>query len=143
MEYSLSLPLPQDWVSEEERYEEVDGAVITHLSCQKQGGEYAAIELYIGDMPSDTTAEDEAFANYADMIGWDDDEESENPIGSWKFQNKTAYGFSGEDEDGNVMLFSSCEIKQGVLLISCVMAKNDQSLSDWSKYLEMHLRIRK
>ena len=77
------------------------------------------------------------------MIGWDDDEESENPIGSWKFQNKTAYGFSGEDEDGNVMLFSSCEIKQGVLLISCVMAKNDQSLSDWSKYLEMHLRVRK
>lgn len=146
MEYNLTFPLPEGWISEEERYEEVEGATITHISCHhpdSQGNADVAIELYIGDMPEDTSAEDEAFANYADMVGWSDDDDDECPIACWQFQNRKAFGFSGESEEGMLMLFMSCEIRKGALLIVCTMAKDEAALSEWSKYVEMKLRLKK
>ena len=71
MTYNLNIPLPEGWTSEIDQYEEVENAVITHLQCHLpdgKGEDKVLIECYIGDMPSDTTAEDEAYANYADII---------------------------------------------------------------------------
>jgi len=145
MIYNLNLPLPEGWVCEQDQYEEVEGAVITHLECHlpdAKGADKASIELYIGDMPEDTTAEDEAFANYADIVGWTDDDDNDCPIGEWKFQNRKAYGFSGECENGFLMLFMCSEIRKGALLICCVMAPDEAQLSEWSKYVEYHLRLK-
>lgn len=146
MTYSIKFPLPEGWVSETDQYEEMEGEIITHMECHlpsEDGSDPSVgMDIYIGDMPADTTAEDEAFANYADIIGWDDDEEEEeNPIAQWKFQNRKAYGFSGMCEDDSVMLVMCVEIKKGALLICSVVAKDDATLSEWSKYLEYHLRI--
>ena len=144
MTYSIKLPLPDGWTSEQDQYEEVQNAMITHLECQLKGpkGVEAAMDLYVGDMPDGTTAEDEAFANYADMIGFeDDDEDEENPIGKWKFQKKDAFGFSGMLEDNSVLLVMCVEIRKGALLIASVVATDDDGLSKWSKYLEEHLSV--
>ena len=147
MSYDISLPLPHDWTSEQDSYEEIDGVLITHLECHLPKGDgksdRALIDLYVGDMPADTTAEDEAYANYADIIGWDDEDEEENPIAEWGFQRKKAYGFSGECEDGSIMLLMCIEIVKGGLLICSVVAPDDEEVSKWAKYLEENLRVKK
>ncbi len=102
MRYEITVPLPPAWTSEGYTYEEVDGALITHMECllprPGSDADEAQINLYVGDMPADTTAEDEAYANYAEIIGWDDDDD-EDTSAEWRFKGKKAYGFSGECED--------------------------------------------
>ncbi len=146
MAYDITLPLSPAWTSEQDRYEEIDGVLITHLECHLPAGDgksdEAFLDLYVGDLPSDTTAEDEAYANYAEIIGWDDEEdEEENPIAEWRFQKKKAFGFSGECEDGSIMLLMCVEIIKGGLLICSVIAKNDDEVSKWAKYVEDNLRV--
>lgn len=145
--YDITLPLSAPWTAEEERYEEVDGVEITHMECHLPSGDgksdEALIDLYVGDMPADTTAEDEAYANYVEIIGWDDEvDDEESPIAEWKFKNKTAYGFSGECEDGSIMLLMCVELSKGTLLILSVIAPDDNEVGKWAKYVEDNLKIK-
>jgi len=146
MTFDISLPLSQEWIREEERYEEIEQALITHLECHlpsSEEGKYEAVfDLYVGDLPSDTTAEDEAYANYAEIIGWDEEDEEDDPIAEWAFQKKKAYGFTGECEDGSIMLLMCVEIVKGGLLICSVIAPNDEAVSKWAEYLEKNLRVK-
>ena len=147
MIYDITLPLSPEWTSEQDRYEEVDGAMITHIECHLPKGDgksdEALIDLYVGDLPSDTTAEDEAYANYAEIIGWDEEDEEDTPIAEWRVQQKTAFGFIGECEDGSIMLLMCVEILKGGLLICSVVAPNDDEVSKWAKYVEENIRVRK
>ena len=146
MTYDISLPLSPEWIREEDRYEEVDGAMITHLECHlpsaQEGKDDAFLDLYAGDLPSDTTAEDEAYANYAEIIGWDEEDEEDNPIAEWKFQKRKAFGFTGECEDGSIMLLMCVEIVKGGLLICSIIAPDDEAVSKWAEYLEANLKVR-
>ena len=145
MKYQITLPLPEGWTSEIEEYEEVEGAPITHLSSNlpdpsgKTAG--SVIDLYVGDLPADTTAQDEAFANYADMVGWDDEEDDTNPIAEWQFQKKKAYGFSAFCEDESVMLLMCMEIRKGVLLIANLTAPTDEDLQKLARLVEYKMRV--
>lgn len=141
MRYQVTLQLPDGWQSEQEEYEEVENALITHLECSN-AVTGAGIDIYVGDMPADTTAQDEAYANYADIIGWEDEDDETNPIAEWKFQNRKAYGFSGMMEDGAVMLLMCVEIKKDALLIASLAAKDDEALQELAKYVEYHLRVK-
>lgn len=144
--YDILLPLKPEWINEEDRYEEVDGAFITHLECHLPSGDgksdSAVLDIYVGDMPADTTAEDEAYANYADIIGWDDEDDEESPISEWRFKNKKAFGFSGECEDGSIMLLMCVEILKGALLIASIIAPDDEAVGKWAKYIEEKLTVR-
>lgn len=144
--YDILLPLTPEWINEEDRYEEVDGAFITHLECHLPSGDgksdSAVLDIYVGDMPADTTAEDEAYANYADIIGWDDEDDEESPISEWRFKNKKAFGFSGECEDGSIMLLMCVEILKGALLIASIIAPDDDAVGKWAKYIEEKLTVR-
>ncbi len=144
--YDILLPLTPEWINEEDRYEEVDGAFITHLECHLPSGDgksdSAVLDIYVGDMPADTTAEDEAYANYADIIGWDDEDDEESPISEWCFKNKKAFGFSGECEDGSIMLLMCVEILKGALLIASIIAPDDEAVGKWAKYIEEKLTVR-
>ena len=146
MTYDLAIPFPSPWTTEEDRYEEVTGVEITHLQCHlphKDGKSDAAlIDIYVGDMPADTTAEDEAYANYAEIIGWEDEDDEESPIAEWKFKNKTAYGFSGECEDGSIMLLMCVEPRRGTLLILSIVAADDNEVGKWAVYVEENLQLK-
>ena len=146
MAYKITLPLPQGWNCSQETFEDESGAEISHLEAYlpnpaKEADE-GLVDVYVGPMPEDTTAADQAFANYADMIGFDDeDSEDEDPIYEWPFNGRKAYGFEAYCEDGSPMRVMCIEIKKGVLCIINTVAQEDKSLVELIKYVEHKLRV--
>ncbi len=147
MAYDISLKLPQGWVSDSETYLDESGVEITHLSChlpndRKQTDE-ALIDVYAGPMPEDTTAADQALANYADTVGFDeDDPEDFDPITEWPFGNKKAYGFEAIAEDDSPMRMMCIELKKGTLVILCILGKDDGTLVKAVELAERGLRLK-
>lgn len=146
MEINLSLPLPEGWKHTVEVNDE-DGTPVTHFEAylpnDKNRSDEARIDLYIGEMPPETSAEDEAFYNYADMIGWDEnDPEDQDPITVWPFNGKKAYGFEGLSEAEEPLRLMCIEIKQGVLAVMMVLAKDDETLVKNIEYIEKKLRVK-
>ena len=145
MAYNISLPLPEGWTSIQESYLEFDGAEVTHLDARladaRTQRDNAFIDIYVGQMPPDTSAEDEALANYADMVGWTDDDDDEDPIVQWTFNGRKAYGFDAYCEDEMPMRVLCVEIKKGVLAIMSLGARSDEALLDLVALVEHKFRI--
>lgn len=147
MAYDVILKFPAPWQSETEVYTDESGAEITHVeshlyndSAKRDDG---YIDLYVGDMPEDTTAEDQALSNYADIIGFDDDDpEDYNPISTIMFNNRKAYGFDAYLEDESPMMFLSQEVRKGVLVVMCVAGSDDARLKDAMAAVERGLRVK-
>lgn len=147
MAYKIQLDLKGNWEKEESSYTEVDGTEVTHIECHlpddAQGKDLAVVDLYSGIMPSDTTAADEALANYADIVGFDDsDPEDYDPIVEWPFAGKKAYGFEGLCEDDSPMRLMCVEIKKGILCIISICAENDDRLIETIELVEKSLRYK-
>lgn len=144
MSYKITLQLPAEWTSEQDVLKEPDGTVINHLECHlpddKQENDIAFIDVYVGPMPPETSAQDEALANYANMVGWDDDDD-EDPVVEWPFNGKKAYGFEAYCEDESPMRVMCVEVKKGVLCVMSIIAKDDEKLVETIQYVERHLRI--
>ena len=147
MAYDVSIKLPQGWVSDLDSYLDESGVEITHLSChlpndRKQTDE-ALIDAYVGPMPEDTTAADQALANYADTVGFDDDDpEDFDPIIEWPFNGKKAYGFEALAEDDSPMRMMCYEPRKGILVILVVLAKDDDTLVEAVQLAERGLRLK-
>lgn len=146
MAYTITLPLPQGWSTERETYTDPSGAEISHLEAflpnDKAGSDEALIDIYVGPMPDDTNAADEALANYVDIVGFDDDDpEDFDPIIEWPFNGRKAYGFEAWCEDDSPMRVMSVEVKKGVLCIMNIVAKDDDKLIETVKLVESKLRI--
>lgn len=147
MAYDLSIKLPAGWVSDLDSYLDESGVEITHLSCHlpndRQQTDEALIDVYAGPMPEDTTAADQALANYADTVGFDDgDPEDFDPIVEWPFNNKKAYGFEAIAEDDSPMRMMCLEPKKGTLVILCILGKDDETLVEAVRLAEHGLRIK-
>ena len=94
-------------------------------------------------MPEDTTAADQALANYADTVGFDEeDPEDFDPIIEWPFGNKKAYGFEALAEDDSPMRMMCIELKKGTLVILCILAKDDATLVEAVQLAERGLRLK-
>lgn len=131
------LNLPQGWDLNEEVLLE-DGFETTNIFCSADG---IQVDMYLGDMPDGSDAEEQAFANYADMVGWDQDDEN-SPLFSCKFNGKRCFGFDFVDEDTNTPVrFLSTEIKAGTLLVMTIAAKDDKAVEETQKLFESRLRI--
>ena len=147
MAYDIQLNLPAPWQKEMETYEDESGYEISHLEAHlynpvtKRDDGY--IDLYVGPLPEDTTAEDQALSNYADIVGFeDDDPEDFNPIAAILFNGKKAYGFDAYFEDDSPMMFLAQEVKKGVLAILCVAGADDDALKEALSAAERGLRIK-
>ena len=146
MAFEIILPLPEEWQKSLEEIEEEEGTV-SHLECYTSKSAKAVpgsmIDVFVGPMPAETSAADEALANYAEMIGWDDEsDEEEDPIYEWDFNNRKAYGFEGICDDDSTIRVMCCEIKSGVLLVMSVVAPTDEELDKLLVYVESKLRIK-
>lgn len=145
--YKISLDLKGGWEKEESTYTEFDGTEVTHIECHlpddKAQKDIAIIDIYAGEMPSDTTAADEALANYADIVGFDDtDPEDFDPITEWPFAGKKAYGFEALCEDDSPMRLMCIELKKGLLCIVNTCAENDDRLAEVIEMVERSLRCK-
>ena len=146
MAYNLSLKLSEGWVSELDSYLDESGVEITHLSCHlsddRARTDLALIDVYAGPMPEDSTAADQALANYADTVGFDEeDPEDFDPITEWPFGKKKAYGFEAYAEDDSPMRMMCIELKKGVLVIICILGKDDDRLVEAVEIAERGLRL--
>ncbi len=94
-------------------------------------------------MPEDTTAADQALANYADTVGFDDDDpEDFDPIIEWPFNGKKAYGFEAVAEDDSPMRMMCIELKKDILVILVVLAKDDDTLVEAVQLAERGLWLK-
>ena len=147
MAYEILMHLPQGWQVESDVYTDESGAEITHLEAhlteEGKDRDNGMIDIYVGDTPEDTTAEDQALSNYADIVGFDeDDPEDFNPIARIKFNGRNAYGFDALCEDDSPMMFLATEVRKGVLAIICAAAPDDEALQQIMTLVERNLRIK-
>ncbi len=147
MAFDITLNLPTRWQKESDTYIDESGAEISHLEAhlynRNDKRDEGMIDVYVGEMPEDTTAEDQAFSNYADMVGFsDDDPEDFQPIFKVKFNGKNAFGFEALCEDDSPMKFFTQEIKKGVLAIFCIAGKDEKTLDEIYTVVERNFRIR-
>ena len=146
--YDIILNLPEGWQKEIESYEDESGAIISHCEAhlynEAAGKDFGMIDIYVGDMPDDTTAEDQALSNYADIVGFDDDDpEDFNPVSTVKFNGKKAFIFEALCEDDSPMMFLSQEVKEGVLALIVVVARDAELLESTVALAERGIRIKK
>jgi hypothetical protein len=147
MAYDIQLRLPEGWQQETETYEDEGGAEITHLEAHRYNSaakrDDGYIDIYVGPLPEDTSAEDQALSNYADIVGFgDDDPEDVNPIAAIRFNGKKAYGFDAFFDDESPMMFLSQEVKSGVLALMMVAGSDDENLKEALSLVERGLRVR-
>lgn len=147
MAYGINLKLTDDWKTNLDICNEEFGGETTHLEAHLPGVEGEVdrilIDIYVGELPDGETAEDQAFANYAEVIGFDEeDENEESPIVKFKFNGKNAYGFEAETEDGYPMRFFTQEVRKGVILIVAYYVKSEDLLLSTFELLERNLRIK-
>lgn len=147
MEFDIQLNVPAGWQKEIDIFVDETGADVSHVEVHKYNPgkkrDDVLADIYIGEMPEDTDAEDQAFSNYADIVGFeDDDPEDFCPIEEIKFNGKTAYRFDALCEDDSPMIFISQEIKKGVLAIMCVAGATEEILNDAVSIIERNLRVR-
>ena len=147
MAYQIQMNLPEGWKVKTEVSEDEYGAQINHLEAhlyvEGNDRDSGMIDIYVGDTPEDTTAEDQALSNYADIVGFDeDDPEDFNPIAKVLFNGRAAYVFEALCEDDSPMMFLSTEIRKGVLVIICAAAPDDEKLQEVMTLVERNLRVR-
>lgn len=142
MAIKLSLHFPNDWKISYDTYIEEDGSESSHAEATK--GEEASIEVFVGNMPEDNDAPDQALANYVEMVGFDkDDPEDFNPIMIWPFDKKKAYGFEALCEDDSPMRVVCIEIKQRILAVANIIGKDEASVEKAYETLARGLRVGK
>jgi len=98
------------------------------------------IEIVSGSMPEDNTAESQIFANYAEMVGFDSDEE-QAPIQCFRFNGKKAWGFCVYDEENNLVNVFCQECKKGICVIFTIAAPDFNQMNEIMSLTEKGFRI--
>lgn len=139
MAYDVKLKLPELWTVESEVFNDDNGVEVTRISAS---ADRDYVDIYVGPMPEGETAEDQAFANYAESVGfYDDDPEDFNPIEKFKFNNKPAFGFEGLSEENLPLKIFTQELKKGVLAVVVVIGHNEKALEENIALVERGFRL--
>lgn len=124
---------------ESEVFNDDNGIEITRVSAS---ADRDYVDIYVGPMPEGETAEDQALANYAESVGfYDDDPEDFNPIEKFKFNNKNAFGFEGLSEENLPLKIFTQEVRKGVLAVIVVIGRNEKVLEENISLVERGFRL--
>lgn len=133
------LSLPANWKT---TFETLDGPEGEQNHYESTCTDGRSIELWLGPMPIDSTAPDQALTNYVDMVGFDDDDpEDYNPIEEWEFKGRKSYGFEVFCEDESLIRVICIEYRRKQLCVASVIAADGQSLEDTVALLAKSLKI--
>ena len=128
---------------QEERFiniEEEIAALAYFVPDFKDNPEIAAVMAEISKAAEKT--EDEAFASYVDMVGFDDnDDEETEAVQCFKFNGKKAYGFSAHTEDEEAINVFCQEPKKGICVLFSVTALDFRQLDKVMQLIERGFRL--
>lgn len=132
MKKEPTLHLPSGWVVS------IVGKEQGHTISASLGG--SEIEILTGPFPEGEGPEDEIFANYADMVGFDGDEDEE-VIQTFTFNGRKAYGYSVFCPDERPMNVFCQEPRKGLCVLYTVIAGEDTTLDALMELVERGFRI--
>ncbi len=139
-EIQLNFPDKRQWTVSQEIYTDEIGADITHIEANSRVGDM--VDIYVSDMPDGETAEDQAFSNYVDMVGFsEDDPEGFQPIRKYRFRASKAWGFEALCEDERPMKFLAQEIAKGVLGVFCLASADESGLLKLEETVATEFRL--
>lgn len=139
MRADIIFKLPDGWNVENDVYTDESGTEICHSEAYGRDGEF--VEIHAGPMPEGETAEDQAFANYAESVGFDDDDD-EAPIVKFRFNGKNAWGFEALCDDDKPLRLICQEVKRGLLAVIIIGAGDDEGLERVSDMVEKGMRVK-
>lgn len=146
MAYEINLKLPNGWKITSDSYTDESGARISHveavLPASRQGVNKALVNVYAGPMPDGETAEDQAWANYAETVGFDEHDQEESPIIKFEFNNKPAWGFDAITEEECPMRLITQEVRKGCLALILWCVQDEDDIDSVMELLERSLRIK-
>lgn len=141
MKYDLQFNIGEEWTGGKEMQKDDLGHDMVRFSASRPDGSF--IDISLGDMPEGETAQDQAFANYADMVGFsDDDPEGYNPIARIMFNGKPAWGFDAFQEDDSPMRLLSQEVRSNVIAIIMFGAPDRDALVSLHLLIEHNFRVK-
>lgn len=141
MQYQMDFRLTDEWTVRTGTAMDEYGACNEHLEASRSDGSF--MDISVGEMPEGETAQDQAFANYIETVGFsDDDPEEFNPIAKFKFNGKNAWGFDAFLENDFPMRLISQEVRSGVLAIIVFSAPDRDSLVDLHLLIERSFRVK-
>jgi len=135
MAHKINFTLPAGWNIEEGVINEEGAEVLTYYATKGS----ASIELYVGDMPENSDAYQEAMYSYADAF--DAKEGDEIPLGELPFLGETATYYDAEDDNRCPMIVLCVEPVKGTLVLAILGEKNDESLDDLMALVDENLTV--
>ena len=137
---TIQLPLLPGWESHQETLLD-NGIELNHLEAylpdDRKQTDRILVDIYAGDMPEGSGAEQEALNSYRDIVGDDD----EDPLTVWPFQGKEAFGFEAVCEDDSIMRVMCVETAPGQLLILNIVARDDDLFDQAVGHVEQNLSL--
>lgn len=141
----IDFKVSSEWKTVFDSFTDESGVEINHMESYLPGAKgepyKTLVDVYLGAMPEGETAEDQAFANYAATVGFEDDEE-ENPIVKFKFNGKNAWGFDAVTEEDFPMRFLAQEVSGGQLAIIVYCVREEEMIQSTFGFLERNLRFK-
>ncbi len=140
MRYDLQCNLGDGWQSVSNIGKNGFGNESLHIEASRSDGSF--VNMDFGEMPDGETAQDQAFANYIDMVGFSsDDPEGFDPLAKIKFNGRTAWGFDAYCEDDTPMRLLAQEIRSGMLVVMVFGAPDRDRLVELHQTIERNLRV--
>lgn len=141
MQYKIDIRLADEWTVRMGTVTDEFGAVTEHLEASRSDGSF--IDISLGEMPEGETAQDQAFANYIETVGFsDDDPEDFNPIVKLRFNGRNAWGFDAYQENDFPMRLISQEVRSGALAIIVFSAPDRDALVELHLLIERTFRVK-
>ena len=136
----IQLPLLPGWQCHLETLTD-NGMELAHLEAylpdDRNQADRILVDIYAGDMPEGSSAEQEALHSYQDIVG----DGEEDPLLIWPFQGKDAYGYEVICDDDAIMRVMCIETEPGQLLILNVVAQDDDLFDEAVEHVEKKLSV--
>lgn len=140
----ITIQVPQSWDVETEELQEADGQTSASIGITANGNDVRSIDLSYGPMQEGSDAYMEACGTYEEVMSEEDLELNEEPILSFQFKDKEAFGFSLTTDDGLPCFFFCLDVPRNDktnLLTVLLCAANNEDLQTLVEYVEEYLSI--
>jgi len=136
----VTVRIPEIWNVETEEMLEADGGKSYCVGISACGNDVRSIDISYGSLPEGSDAYMEACATYEEVVEEDSLETNSEPILSFDFKGKEAYGFSLATDNGLPCFFFCIENKTNLLTV-LICASSNEDIQDMLEFIEEYLDL--